>query len=143
MTSSPCLSPQQRLDKSRQAIVGDMSHDDSETHEPDHDRRAGDQAIDTSTGTWHVIKQLTASWWQAHPAHLALDIVTPMLRTYAEEKPLKLLGISAGIGAAAVVLRPWRLISLTGLLLATLKSSEMSGVMGSLLSADRKQARPP
>ena len=138
MDSNSSLSPQQRLARSRQAIISDMGHDEAQSVEPQHDRRAGDHALDLSSGAWRLAQQLASSWWQAHPAHLALDIATPLIQGYAEEKPFKLLGISAGIGAAAVLLRPWRLVSLTGVLLATLKSTELSGVLGSLLSAGKK-----
>jgi hypothetical protein len=64
-----------------------------------------------------------------------LGLAKPTLKRYAEEKPLQLLGIAAAAGAAAVVLRPWRLVSLGGVLLATLKSSELSGALASMLSS--------
>jgi len=37
-------------------------------------------------------------------------------------------------GAAAVAFKPWRLVSLGGVLLAALKSSEISGTLLSMLS---------
>lgn len=139
MTSnSPLLSPQQRLAHSREAIVCDMSRDEAQSHEPRlNPDAAGDGQIDASSSTWDLIKQVGSAWWGGHPAHLALDLAKPMIQTYAEKNPLKLLGISAGIGVAAVVTRPWRLISLTGLLLATLKSTEVSGVIKTLFSSGR------
>lgn len=141
MTSITALSPSQRLDQSRRAIVRYMAHDDAAGHGPAGDHDSSAAGMDGSDSTWGLIKQVAGSWWRGHPAHLALDIAKPLLQTYAEQKPLKLLGISAGLGAAAVLLRPWRLISLTGLAATLLKSTEMSGVVHSLLSAGRKPDR--
>jgi hypothetical protein len=50
-----------------------------------------------------------------------LDILKPVVAGYAKSDPLKTLGIAAGIGAAIVVLKPWRLITI-GSLLAVLKA---------------------
>ena len=76
---------------------------------------------------------------------MAVEFAQPVVARYAQENPLKLLGIAAGIGAAAVVLKPWRLISVGGLLLAALKSSELSGALLSMLSGaarDNEKTRP-
>ena len=48
---------------------------------------------------------------------------------------MQFLGIAAAIGAVVVIARPWRLISITGLLLAIAKSSQLSTVLLSALSA--------
>jgi len=137
------LTAQQRLASSRQAIVRQMG-----IESPDDDgfadgpaAEADENSIDTSAGTWALTKQVAGAWWRSHPARLAVDFAKPALQTYAAQQPLRLLGISAGIGAAAVVLRPWRLISVTGLLLAALKSSEISGAVQSMLSPGRKRNR--
>jgi hypothetical protein len=57
------------------------------------------------------------------------------LNRYAHDKPMQLLGAAAALGAALVVVRPWRLVSITGLLLATVKSSGLTTTLLSLLSA--------
>ena len=49
------------------------------------------------------------------------QIFRPVVTGYAKTNPVKTLGIVAGIGAALVVIKPWRLITL-GSLLAILKS---------------------
>jgi ElaB/YqjD/DUF883 family membrane-anchored ribosome-binding protein len=49
------------------------------------------------------------------------QIFQPVVTGYAKSNPFKTLGIAAGIGAAVVVLKPWRLITL-GSLIAVLKS---------------------
>lgn len=133
--NSEHLTAQQRLANSRQAIVRQMGKESPQQHLTDDPATYTDESsIDTSAGTWALTKQVAGAWWRGHPARLAVDFAKPVFQTYAQENPLKLLGISAGIGAAAVVLRPWRLISVTGLLLAALKSSEISGAVHSMLS---------
>jgi len=138
MSTDSALSPSQRLDHSRQAIVRYMAYNDAAGHGSAGGHATSEAAMDGSAGIWDWIKQVAGSWWHGHPVRLALDIARPLLQTYAEEKPLQLMGISAGLGAAAVLLRPWRLISLTGLAAALLKSSERSVVLQSLLSPGRK-----
>ena len=50
-----------------------------------------------------------------------LHILQPVVASYAKTNPLKTLGIAAGVGAAVVILKPWRLMTL-GSLLAVLKA---------------------
>lgn len=88
---------------------------------------------------WQTVKRTMRMWWQHHPAQLAIDLAKPVLDNYAREKPLQLIGLAAGAGAAAVLIRPWRLMSMTGLLMATIKSTELPGLLLSLLS---KQPQP-
>lgn len=123
------LPPTERLAASRQAILRQMRHED-----PDGAEEGGSSSeIDASASTWGLARQAATAWWHNHPARLAADLGRPLVQNLAEEQPLKLLGISAGLGAAAIILRPWRLISLTGILLAALKSSEVAGFATSLL----------
>jgi hypothetical protein len=65
----------------------------------------------------------------------AFNLAQPVLGNYAREKPFQLLGIAAVAGAAAVAFKPWRLVSLGSVLLAALKSSEISGALLSMLSS--------
>jgi len=139
MTTS-ALTPQQRLAASRQAIIRDMDRDDTEPAFDADEHGESDiseAGVDASSSSWDLVKQVGRSWWQSHPANLAFDIARPMMQNYAEDKPFRLLGIAAGAGVAIMVLRPWRLISLTGVALALLKSTEVSGVVRSLLHGER------
>lgn len=144
MTTS-ILSAQQRLAASRQAIVRDMNREEEpETGTFSLEGGADDiseSGIDASSGSWDLIKQVAGSWWRSHPAHLALDVAKPMMQGYAQDQPVKLLGIAAATGAALVVLRPWRLISLTGVALALIKSSEVSGIVQSMMHGSRRSDR--
>lgn len=49
------------------------------------------------------------------------NILTPVVSNYAKSHPVQTLAISAGVGAALVILKPWRLITI-GSLFALLKS---------------------
>ena len=96
-------------------------------------------------GWYQRFQRAGSAWWRHHPAHAGLELVTPVLASYAERKPLTYLGVSALIGAALVVARPWRLISVTGLLVALVKSSQLSSmVLSAMSAADYGQDdRPP
>ncbi|MBI2772058.1 MAG: hypothetical protein HYX47_20735 [Burkholderiales bacterium] len=93
----------------------------------------GDEPRDR--GWFSTLKHGLKTWWRYHPAHMALEVATPVLQTYAREKPVQVLGVAAAAGAALVLLRPWRLISVTTLLVALVKSSQLSSVVLSAMSA--------
>jgi|GEM_PF-575709 len=140
MTPTPD-SPQARLAASRKALVRQMARDDGRAgnEEPNGFRGSSEeQTVDAQTSrdrssTWQVFTQAMMAWWQYHPMHLAIDIGRPFMRNYARDKPLQLLGIAAGIGAAAALVRPWRLVSVTGLVVAALKATKLSTTLLSLL----------
>ena len=134
MGNIPILSPRERLAHSRQAIVRQMNHESAEVTEGEPGDEAARPEIDASASTWDLARQVVTAWWRNHPAHLAVDLARPGLSAYAEHRPLQMLSISAGLGAAVALLRPWRLVSLTGLLLAAVKSPNLSGMVSSLLS---------
>jgi hypothetical protein len=145
MASLPEASPQERLANSRRAIVRHMSRDsrsrdDADSPNPDEIEQ---RSSSSASGTWGVVKHAIRAWWHHHPVSVAYDLARPAIGHYAQDKPFKLLGIAAGVGAAAVLFRPWRLMSLGGVLLATLKSSELSGALHSVLSSSRQAAVDP
>ena len=78
-------------------------------------------------------------WWRHHPAKLALEIAQPSLHQYAQRKPYHLLGIAAAVGVATVFVRPWRLVSVTGLALAAVKSSGIANMAMSILLSRLKR----
>jgi hypothetical protein len=97
--------------------------------EEEHDSRRG------PAGWFAHIKRVGGAWWRSHPANMGLELATPMLSNYARRKPVQFLAIAAAVGAVAMVARPWRLISVTGLLVALVKSSQLSGLVMSAMSA--------
>jgi hypothetical protein len=135
----------ERLERNRQAVLAQVArrqrkHDPRE--EPPQGYEAGfgpdfDYAgMEPPAGGWfdHVLHGVR-TWWRYHPAHMAVELATPLLRSYAQRKPMQMLGISLAVGAALTFARPWRLISLTTLLVAVLKSSQLSQVFMAAMSA--------
>ncbi|MDB5941118.1 MAG: hypothetical protein JWQ13_684 [Ramlibacter sp.] len=137
------MTPSEKLARSRLAIVeylGRHEHrgerDASDAESPD---AAGGEAADgerrSRRGGWFGgLSGAARSWWRHHPAQMALEMASPALQSYMRRKPFQVLAISAGVGALLVVTRPWRLISLTTLVVAIVKSSQLSGVVMSALS---------
>jgi hypothetical protein len=142
-----------RLARSRLAIVEHL-HRRERRHDPQGEGTqafAGESSYrdepppPPGSGWIGRLRHAVRMWWRYHPAQMAVEIATPVLKTYARRKPLQLLGISAGVGAAVMFLRPWRLISVTTLLVAIVKSSQLSNLVLSAMSAadfDRDHQRP-
>lgn len=135
MTNLVKVSPQERLSVSRRAIVRYMRDGEPPIFGQQFaDEDGQDAPSQAHASKWQFFKQAVRSWWLHHPAQLAVALGKPALSRYAEQNPLRLLGLAAGTGAAVVWIRPWRLVSLTSLLLAALKSSEVTALVLSLLS---------
>lgn len=153
------MTPQERLAVSRKALVRHMSrnsrNESDSTQEIDlrHTGDVGEQTTSqgenqgskgprVSTGTLGMLKRGLRSWWRHHPANFAVSVAQPLLGRYAHQSPFSLLAISAGVGAALVIFKPWRLVSMGGLALATLKSSEFTGMVMSMLSSPADENEP-
>ncbi|WBY03386.1 hypothetical protein PE066_07605 [Ramlibacter tataouinensis] len=90
---------------------------------------------------WYASAQeVVEGWWKHHPAHMAVDLARPTLASYARRKPMQYLGLAALAGAALFFMRPWKLISVTGVLLALVKSPQMASVVMQALSTSRNPA---
>jgi hypothetical protein len=134
-----------RLSRSRLAILdqiqpGERPRDRDTTRRRERAANSAepleDEASAHGAGGWFGrIRYAARTWWRYHPAHMGLELATPALSAYAGRKPLQFLGIAAAVGAVLVIARPWRLISVTGLLVAIAKSSQLSTVLMSALSA--------
>jgi hypothetical protein len=132
------MTPVQRLQASRQAIMARLQAQRPSGQGGWRGTTArGDDALPGS-GWWSVVRDMLGAWWQNHPAHTAAQVVQPVLSAYAQERPLQVVGIAAGLGAALVVFRPWRLVSIGALVAAALKSPAIPGLFMSLLASDRR-----
>ena len=144
MSSTTEPTPLERLAASRRALVRQMSWDGQTPEDRGHDDFEGDEPFHAaSNGAWGAVRHAMRAFWRKHPVGVAIDLARPVIGKYAEEQPFKLLGISAGVGAAAVLLRPWRLVSLGAVLVAALKSSELSSVLFSMLSSRLQDSKKP
>jgi hypothetical protein len=114
--------------RARERPQGD---DQSEQDEPDWDQaESGDDPA-----KWFArFKRAAVAWWRSHPARLGVELATPVLSGYAARKPAQFLGIAAAVGAVVMLVRPWRLVSMTGLVVTLLKSSQLSSVVMSAMS---------
>ena len=133
-----------KLALSRQAIVEHIARRQRK-HDPREERAGqafspgfadlGDEPPPPGSGWFGHLGHAVRTWWRYHPAHMAVDLASPVLRSYAARKPLQLLGIALAAGAALTFARPWRLISITTLLVALLKSSQLSHLFMAAMSA--------
>lgn len=154
MTPSDTLSPQERLAASRKAIVRHMNRDhkkephppvdayelDADGYDPYGGFGADESGDSRLSGTLSIVKHALKAWWHHHPVNVAYEFAQPVIGRFAANQPFKLLGIAAAVGAASVVIRPWRLVSLGGVALAAIKSSEFSGLALSMLSGSRSES---
>ena len=144
-----------KLARSRQAILEHIArrqrkHDPREAPPEGYDDpyasfAPDDEPSEGGGGWFGRIQHAVRTWWRYHPAHMAVELVTPLMRSYARRKPTQLLAISAAAGAALTFTRPWRLISLTTIVVAVLKSSQLSHLLMAAMSAAdyRKDAERP
>lgn len=132
------LAGAQRLARSRLAILAYLEHGHAKDA-PAHG--AQDAASSPAAATpWRSAREAVRRHWQEHPARLATELVAPLLSHWGRRHPLAFLGIAAAIGAALVMARPWKLISVTGVLVAALKSSNLASLA---LSALATRHTPP
>jgi len=137
MSLLPDLSPQERLAFSRKAIVKHMSR-----HHPEAQERQ-ESKLETGSGTvktlrygkFAQVKHLMRMWWNRHPASAVVDLASPVLSNYAKAHSFKLLGISVLVGFMLVFIRPWRMISVSALLVAAAKSPGLSNALLTMLSS--------
>jgi hypothetical protein len=120
---------QARLSRTRLALVTQMRRHAPASRDGGHSGQA-----DNSEGAG--LAAVLRRWWQAHPVRLALDVGAPVLQTFARAYPLPIMAVCVAVGAAVVWLRPWRLLPLSALLMATARSVPL----GDLLAAWRVQA---
>jgi hypothetical protein len=139
----------EKLKRSRQAILAHVArrerHHDPREEPPGYGGASGgyagaggyeDEEPMPEGGGWIAhVSHAVRTWWRYHPAHMAVELTSPLMRSYARRKPVQLLAISLAAGAALTFARPWRLISLTTLLVALLKSSQLSHLFMAALSA--------
>jgi hypothetical protein len=133
-----------RVAQSRLAIIDQIEHREQRPRRSKAQRREHvhegaepqDEAGESTGGGWFArIRYAARTWWRYHPAHMGVELATPALSAYAGRKPMQFLGIAAAVGAVVVIARPWRLISITGLLVAIAKSSQLSTILLSAMSA--------
>lgn len=95
-------------------------------------------------GGWpRMLQRAAATWWRNHPAKTGLELVTPALSSYAARRPIQFLSIAAAAGAVFVFARLWRLVPVTGLAIALVKSSPLSSIVLAAMSGADFEKDPP
>lgn len=103
-------------------------------HEDGEQWEAAEAAAATGGGGWFSrVGRAAKSYWRHHPARVGLQMATPVLSQVASRRPLAYVGIAAVAGAVFMMARPWRLISVTGVLIALAKSPQLAGVVMSAM----------
>lgn len=149
------LTPQQRLAISRRALVRQLNGGEEEAHHPlreadddleyaHHDSPTAAHeapAQDRGGNVWgSVARSVVQRWWRRHPAHAAGQLARPLLEHYARKEPVKLMAAAAATGAVLVLTKPWRLLSVTAVLAAVLKTSDVADIVNTLM---QKTQSPP
>lgn len=142
----------ERLERTRLAILEHIHRKEQRHHAADAaDRSAGHEGRSRAgaaggPGWYGQAREALDDWWLHHPAHTAVELARPALAAYARRKPMQYLGAAAAAGAVVMLLRPWKLISVTGVLLALAKSPQVAAMVMSALSTgenpDGDQAPP-
>ena len=135
--SPEILTVQQRLALSRRVLVSHLQGDNrGHSSDPgsDSEQQSGPISSLLSRSSYGLlVRNLVTYWWNRHPVNAAGQLARPFLERYAQRSPVKLLVISAGIGALVILIKPWRLLSVTALLAALLKTSSMADIVTTLM----------
>jgi hypothetical protein len=138
-----------RLDRSRLAIIehlhnkeqrrrGRPDHDNGPEHQGESTWESHRRAHKPGAGGWiETLRDVVRDWWKYHPGNMALEIARPALGAYARRKPVQYLGLAALAGAGLFLLRPWKLISVTGVLLAVAKSPQVAALIMQAMSSSQ------
>ena len=131
------LSAQQRLAMSRRALLDQLQGGGAQGSA----YRAGPRhaALLDHFAWGPVARKVALRWWRRHPANAVGQVARPLLERYAREQPAKLMALAASVGALAVLVRPWRLLSVTAVVAALLKTSDVADVVTTLM---QKTASP-
>ncbi|SDD06732.1 hypothetical protein SAMN05444679_107154 [Variovorax sp. CF079] len=130
------LTPQQRLAISRRALVQQLrgSEAAADAPRPASGRRPAQRESVLDRVDWaSVARNATRRWWRRHPANAVGQLARPLLDRYAREQPAKLMAAAAAAGALVVLVKPWRLLSITAVLAAALKTSDVADLVTTLM----------
>lgn len=150
------LTPQQRLARSRRALVDQLQggrprrDDEFDAYPPEEGEFAelpeGAEGRAQGAGrfAWSsVARNVVRRWWRRHPANAVGQLARPLLDRYAREEPAKLVAAAAATGALVVLIKPWRLLSITAVLAAVLKTSDVADMVTTLMQKNANPRKDP
>jgi hypothetical protein len=141
------LTPQERLALSRRALIAQLNG--QELPEERDERSAAfpvPQARHRGAErfAWgSVLRSVTQRWWRRHPANAVGQLARPLLDRYAREQPAKLVAAAAATGALVVLVKPWRLLSITALVAAVWKTSDVADLVTTLMQKNTSPRKDP
>ena len=138
------LSPQERLAISRRALVNQLQGEMA-PGEPDGEpeRRRPRASLLEGIAWVPVARSVVRHWWQRHPANTVGQLALPVLERYAREQPFKVVAVAAAVGALVVLIRPWRLLPASAAAAALLKTSDVAGVVNTLMKRKPTPRKEP
>lgn len=140
----PELTPQQRLAVSRRALLHHLQGRDANgLPDPKHHRPAAASGLLSAMPWGTMARNVVGRWWSRHPANAVGQLARPILQRYADEQPVKLMAGAAAVGALLVLVKPWRLLSAGALAAALLKTSNVAGMVTSLMESKDKPRKDP
>lgn len=128
----------EHLHRKEQRRHGRSPEDTGPEHADEGTWKSHRRANPPGAGGWfETLRDVVQDWWKYHPAHMALDIARPALSAYAARKPVQYLGLAALAGAGLFFMRPWKLISVTGVLVAVARSPHVAQLIMQAMSASQ------
>ena len=135
------LTAQERLAISRRALVHQLQGGKRAPAQPDQSDGYTESYVDAPRTAglldrfpWaSVARNVGERWWRRHPANAMGQLARPLLERYARKQPFKLVAVATAVGALAVLVKPWRLLSVTAVLAAVLKTSDVADVVNSVM----------
>ena len=138
---SPTKTP--NLTQTRHALLSYLSQQNSppqrvESDATDRKTARGAARSESVAGTpgfeWSALFEAgLSSWWHDHPARAGASLLRSATAEFARKKPMQVVMIAAVAGAAVVLLKPWRMVSVGALGLSLFRSSNFTGVATSML----------
>jgi hypothetical protein len=147
-SSSFALTAQERLALSRRALVRQLQGgrpepsvsesigygDGNTNYENEAYVGKGDRPGLLDRFAWtSMAKRVGQRWWRRHPANTVGQLAQPLLEHYARQQPFKLVAIATAAGAVLVLAKPWRLLSVTAVIAAVMKTSDIADVVNTLM----------
>ncbi len=88
-----------------------------------------------------LMKVGVAAWWRDHPLHVGAALLEPVVADYVRRKPVATLATAAAAGAVFVLIRPWRIASVTALGMSLVRSSNLPVMAASLVATAAENLR--
>ena len=90
-----------------------------------------------------VSQSVVGRWWRRSHLSTATELATPFLQHYAERHPARLMAYAAGTGSLVVLVKPWRLLSLSMVVGLMVRSTDIAGLISEYLVPELGDTRHP